>query len=396
MVSIPQPSPYYASYHHQSVPPSPATASSGKEHGYPYQHGTVANSPGGKRITAYHPYYVLSQQQQQQQQVPVQMTSSSRSPNQMDFVTSAPIKPSSIFTPNAHMLPDVRYGAMDGSAPNYGRLPNGKIIELYPAMMRTIQACEYCRSRKAKASRDAAMRLSLLCSPFCFSFQCSGGLPCERCAKKNVKCEYAQLDKKRKVKTTTSDYDMSGGANSNAHGNGTSSPVNGSASNSGKRSNGGGSGGVVSAGKSRTFKKLNRAIKPIVAAGPHDVPLTLSPSSPFTPVSLLYRGDEQREMAAEETLDLHRYSALPVQPTMDTLASRYSQRSPSSTASHSSGGSATSGLPFEATTSPKRKYSALSLSKRGYSPGLEEGPSSPNAQESAFYRRDPYAQKSFF
>ncbi|PWN88106.1 hypothetical protein FA10DRAFT_287662 [Acaromyces ingoldii] len=72
---------------------------------------------------------------------------------------------------------------------NFGRLPNGSIIELFPAMMRTLQACEYCRSRKAK---------------------CTGGLPCERCTKKKVRCEYAQLDKKRKVKTTTSHLDLSG------------------------------------------------------------------------------------------------------------------------------------------------------------------------------------------
>lgn len=37
---------------------------------------------------------------------------------------------------------------------NFGRLPNGSIIELFPAMMRTLQACEYCRSRKAKVRRS--------------------------------------------------------------------------------------------------------------------------------------------------------------------------------------------------------------------------------------------------
>jgi hypothetical protein len=51
------------------------------------------------------------------------------------------VKASTIYAPKA---------GMDGTATNYGRLPDGKIIELYPAMMRTMQACEYCRSRKAK------------------------------------------------------------------------------------------------------------------------------------------------------------------------------------------------------------------------------------------------------
>ncbi|PWN33418.1 uncharacterized protein FA14DRAFT_185198 [Meira miltonrushii] len=102
------------------------------------------------------------------------------------------IATSSIFMANTNNMPDLRLnpGAMHAGA-SYGRLPDGKIIELFPAMMRTVQACEYCRSRKAK---------------------CTGGLPCDRCAKKKIKCEYAQLDKKRKIKTTTSEYDMSSGA----------------------------------------------------------------------------------------------------------------------------------------------------------------------------------------
>lgn len=105
---------------------------------------------------------------------------------------SGQIGSSSIFMTNANTMPDMRLnpGAMHPGA-SYGRLPDGKIIELFPAMMRTVQACEYCRSRKAK---------------------CTGGLPCDRCAKKKIKCEYAQLDKKRKIKTTTSEYDMSSGA----------------------------------------------------------------------------------------------------------------------------------------------------------------------------------------
>lgn len=103
-----------------------------------------------------------------------------------------PIATSSIFMANTNNMPDLRLtpNAMHPGA-SYGRLPDGKIIELFPAMMRTVQACEYCRSRKAK---------------------CTGGLPCDRCAKKKIKCEYAQLDKKRKIKTTTSEYDMSSGA----------------------------------------------------------------------------------------------------------------------------------------------------------------------------------------
>jgi hypothetical protein len=105
--------------------------------------------------------------------------------------------PSSIYATNPDNLPDLRYSDAPLSATaQYGRLPDGKIIELYPAMMRTIQACEYCRSRKAK---------------------CTGGSPCERCQKKNVKCEYAQLDKKRKVKTTTSQFDLSSAAANGRH-----------------------------------------------------------------------------------------------------------------------------------------------------------------------------------
>lgn len=102
------------------------------------------------------------------------------------------IATSSIFMANTNNMPDLRLNpsAMHPGA-SYGRLPDGKIIELFPAMMRTVQACEYCRSRKAK---------------------CTGGLPCDRCSKKKIKCEYAQLDKKRKIKTTTSEYDMSSGA----------------------------------------------------------------------------------------------------------------------------------------------------------------------------------------
>lgn len=108
------------------------------------------------------------------------------SPRQSYFVPSQPQQPaasmmnnggsnsrytsgSALFRAESEKMSKFRFsnsitGRENVSALNYGRLPNGRIIELYPAMVRTIQACEYCRSRKAKVREKKNDQFSHLSS----------------------------------------------------------------------------------------------------------------------------------------------------------------------------------------------------------------------------------------
>lgn len=124
----------------------------------PSQYGSASSAGLSRGGASRHPYYVPSQPQRS----PLFTTSIGGSSG-----SGAHPLGSSIITANPDSLPDLRYGEGASAAAsgglyhpvNYGRLPNGKIIELYPAMMRTIQACEYCRSRKAKVSPEKRQRL---------------------------------------------------------------------------------------------------------------------------------------------------------------------------------------------------------------------------------------------
>ncbi|CEH16942.1 transcription factor grt1 [Ceraceosorus bombacis] len=60
-----------------------------------------------------------------------------------------------------------------------GRLPDGRLVQLYPPVERASQACELCRRRKAK---------------------CSGGMQCDRCKKANKECVYAQVSPTKRYK----------------------------------------------------------------------------------------------------------------------------------------------------------------------------------------------------
>lgn len=158
MMPLSAPSAYYSPHYQQSMQ-SPTFPSSIKEERY--QHYLAGPAPSvhqSRRSSYYHPY--LAPKQQYQQQLLLQQQQARSSPVLTSFpspspTTPVPIKASSIYTPGANMMPDVRFNNSEYPGTNYGRLPNGKIIELFPAMMRTIQACEYCRSRKAKVSFTA-------------------------------------------------------------------------------------------------------------------------------------------------------------------------------------------------------------------------------------------------
>lgn len=221
-----------------------------------------------------------------------------------------------------------------------------------------------------------------------FDLQCSGGLPCDRCSKKNVKCEYAQLDKKRKIKTTTSEQDMSGGSGNK----GTTSTKN----------KGGSCDTAASNGKSRLAKKSNKSTKSIMAADYEEVPLDLE-SSPFTPISLLYQKESEEERggdgdgnALENGITLPEFSAgIPSHPSMELKRLGQDEWSPSSSTSQTSSDIYANGPAPEAIQSPRPFYwTPRSSSFRPGSPAPPPPPS--GTQESAFRRSHLSSQTSFF
>lgn len=130
-----------AAYHAPHHPNSLQQASGMQNKRRPTHQLSATSNSGYRKQDMRHPYHQQYQQYQQTQphQSPVLPTV----PPSPLTDKVGPLKGSTIFAPDAKII-------TDGSAPNYGRLPDGKIIELYPAMMRATQACELCRKRKAK------------------------------------------------------------------------------------------------------------------------------------------------------------------------------------------------------------------------------------------------------
>lgn len=193
-------------------------------------------------------------------------------------------------------------------------------------------------------------------------------MPCERCAKKGFSCEYAQLDNKKRIRTTTSELDLSNAArkkNTVKSENKTGS----SASEAQKKGGGRSSSNTTSSkpksavAESRPTRKNTRIRSGMpahtslsTAPSFEDVPLDLAMSPFTTPASFLYRHDIEQ---SHFTPTMPTPSSLLSTPTSQSLALNDYHSSPASTASYASTEALTSGPAPEAIYSPVPVFSSF-------------------------------------
>jgi hypothetical protein len=187
------------------------------------------------------------------------------------------------------------------------------------------------------ALRDDKLTLSVL--------QCSGGLPCERCEDKGKECNYAQIDTRRKIKTTTSERDLSkrssrsiktvssakGGSGSGASVARSASPTKTTSTRPTRKS-------ARNRGSAKPDYTEALSSSPSIALSVIEdepvVPLDLS-SSPFTPASLLYQSNDNKQQQIDQ-MSAPLLSVPSFTPQFATITQPFHQSSPASTASQTS------------------------------------------------------------